>query len=86
MVILRLKLLRGLAVDVDIMGVSVVSAKRATLALLDHVTGRQSSAIDKFGKQSKIKESASIVCVLNENIFGVRDTTFGTEFNEIVLT
>ena len=71
MVILPLELLTGLAVGVDIMGVPVISAKRATLASLDHVTGRQSSAMDKFGKQDKMKESAKIVCILNNNIFGV---------------
>lgn len=72
MVILPLELLTGLAVGVDIMGVPVTSAKRATLALLDYVTGRQSSAMDKFGKQDRVKESAKIVCILNDNIFGVR--------------
>jgi hypothetical protein len=74
MVILPLELLTGLAVGVDIMGVLVTSAKRATLASLDHVTGRQSSAMENFGKQDKVKESAEIVCILNDNIFGVRVT------------
>jgi hypothetical protein len=74
MVILPLESLPGLAVGVDIMGVPVTSAKRATFASLDHVTGRQSSAMDKLGRQDKVKESAKIVCILNDNIFGVRVT------------
>lgn len=74
MVILPLELLTGLEIDFDIKGVPVTFAKRATLASLDHVTGRQSSAMDKFRKQDNVKESAKIVCILNDNIFGVRAT------------
>jgi hypothetical protein len=56
------------------MGVPVISAKPATLALLDHVTGRQSSAVENPGKKDKEKESTKRGRILNDSIFEARGT------------
>jgi hypothetical protein len=74
MVILLLELATGLTVGVDSMGVPVTSAKSATLALLDHVTGRQSSAVANSGKKDKEKESTKRGRILNDSIFEARGT------------
>ena len=67
--------------------VPVVSPEYATLASLDHVTGGQSSAVDRLARQARVKESVNAICILGDNILGATVTqNVKTYFHEVVLT